>query len=92
MKHLILIILAVFSFVLEDRVVSAASDAARPVATRISAANPPLNASIEKARLALVFHASNPRYAVASGVATVQKATALIQRTGLPTLQTIRPL
>ena len=92
MKHFILIILAVLSFTLEDRVMSAASDAAKPIAMQISASNTPLGASIEKARQALVFHASNPRYAVASGVATVQKATTLIQRAGLPTLQPIRTL
>lgn len=91
MKHLVLVILAVFSFVLEDRVVSAATDAAQPITAKISA-NAPLSASVQKARQALVYHASNPRYAVASGVATVQKATSLIQRAGLPTLQKIRPL
>lgn len=92
MKHFILIILAVLSFTLENTVVSAASDAAQPIAGKMAAANPSLSASIEKGRQALVFHASNPRYAVATGVATVQKATSFIQQLGLPTLQPIRSL
>lgn len=92
MKQIVLIALAVLSFFMEDRVMTAISQAAAPYARSWSVATAPLNQPIQTIKRNVAYSLTHPQYVYYSGVASVRQASARLDQMGVPQFKPVKSL